>query len=242
LPNHGVLAVIAAFNIVCLDFTKKPMSNWQSVLKRWYFSKILEAGAKQASNYRIGKDFTMLVKYAEESIPLNFPTISLNVDRLIQINRATDTRYKTLQCIMATTANEDLVSGDSLDKELEDHHIFPRSLSKKSDLSPQELDSIVNRLVISKVTNQKLSDRKPDDYFLELQSLATQNGIIPDVNRRLQGCLIPGDIESPEFVEQFEISKFKEFLRNRAELILQRVGQVIGDSLKSSDEPEEDPE
>jgi hypothetical protein len=242
LPNHGVLAVIAAFSIVCFDFTKKPMSNWQSVLRRWYFSKILEAGAKQASNYRIGKDFTMLVKYAEDNTPLDFPIIPLSVDRLIQINRSTDTRYRSLQCIMATTADEDLVSGNSLDDDLEDHHIFPRSLSKKSKLAIDELDSIVNRLVVSKSTNQTLSDRMPSDYFSELQQLATRNGIIPDVNRRLQGCLIPGRIESSEFVQQFEIPRFKEFLKNRAEILLQRVGQVIGDSLRASDEPDEDVE
>jgi hypothetical protein len=218
------------------------MSNWQSVLKRWYFSKILEAGAKQASNYRIGKDFTMLVKYAEDGTPLDFPTIPLNVDRLIQINRSTDTRYRSLQCIMATAAHDDLVSGSSLDGDLEDHHIFPRSLHKKSNLVLDELDSIVNRLVVSKSTNQNLSDRMPIDYFLELQNHATKNGIIPDVNMRLKGCLIPRHIELSEFVQQFEIPKFKEFLKNRAELLLQRVGQVIGDSLRASDEPDEDVE
>jgi hypothetical protein len=240
LPNHGVLVVIAAFNIVCDDFAKKTLYNWPSLLKRWYFSKILEAGAKQASNYKIGKDFTMLVKYAEDNIPLDFPTISLNVDRLIKINRSTDTRYRSLQCIMATTAHEDLVSGDSLDGDLEDHHIFPRSLHKKSDLATDELDSILNRLLISKSTNQNLSDRMPIDYFSELQQSAIRDGIIPDVNKRLQGCLIPGDINSGDFIRQFEITKFREFLKNRAELLIQIVGQVIGDSLKASDEPEPD--
>lgn len=242
LPNHGILAVIAAFNIVCADFTKKPMSNWQSILKKWYFSKILETGAKQASNYKIGKDFTMLVKYADDGTPLNFPVIQLNVDRLIQINRPTDTRYKSLQCIMATTATLDLVSGDSLDSDLEDHHIFPRSLHKKSNLLLKEVDSIVNRLVISKATNQSLSDKNPQEYFSDLQELATKNGIIPDMNKRLKDCLIPGSIASPEFTEQFDILKFKEFLKNRAELILERVGDIIGDSLDASAEADEEME
>lgn len=242
LPNHGILAVIAAFNIVCADFTKKPMSNWQSILKKWYFSKILETGAKQASNYKIGKDFTMLVKYADDGTPLNFPVIQLNVDRLIQINRPTDTRYKSLQCIMATTATLDLVSGDSLDSDLEDHHIFPRSLHKKSNLLLKEVDSIVNRLVISKTTNQSLSDKIPQEYFSDLQELATKNGIIPDMNKRLKDCLIPGSIASPEFTEQFDILKFKEFLKNRAELILERVGDIIGDSLDASAEADEEME
>lgn len=242
LPNHGILAVIAAFNIVCADFTKKPMSNWQSILKKWYFSKILETGAKQASNYKIGKDFTMLVKYADDGTPLNFPVIQLNVDRLIQINRPTDTRYKSLQCIMATTATLDLVSGDSLGSDLEDHHIFPRSLHKKSNLLLKEVDSIVNRLVISKTTNQSLSDKIPQEYFSDLQELATKNGIIPDMNKRLKDCLIPGSIASPEFTKQFDILKFKEFLKNRAELILERVGDIIGDSLDASAEADEEME
>jgi hypothetical protein len=240
LPNHGVLAVIAAFNIVCDQFVKKTMFNWQSILKRWYFSKILETGAKQASNYRIGKDFSMLVKYAEDSIPLEFSVIQLNVDRLIQINRPTDTRYRSLQCIMATRANIDLVTGETLDFDLEDHHIFPRSLRKKTDVTIENIDSIVNRLIISKSTNQTLSDRLPSDYFLELRNNAVQSGIVRDVNNRLKGCLIPGNIDSEDFIRQFDISKFQDFLKLRAELILESVGQVIGDSLQSSDEPEDD--
>jgi hypothetical protein len=142
LPNHGVLAVIAAFNIVCDEFTKKPISTWQPVLKRWYFSKVLETGAKQASNYRIGKDFSMLVKYAEDNIPLDFPIIQLSIERLIKISKPSDTRYKSLQCIMATTANADLLSGVKLDDNLEDHHIFPRSLYKKYGIPLEDLDSI----------------------------------------------------------------------------------------------------
>jgi hypothetical protein len=243
LPNHGILAVIATFNIVCADFTNKPMSSWQAVLKRWYFSKILESGAKQASNYRIGKDFTMLVKYAEDDIPLDFPVIHLNVEKLIQINKPTDIRYKSLQCIMATTANVDLVSGVSLDNDLEDHHIFPRSLRKKNSSSDQafkDIDSIVNKLIISKSTNRNLSDRLPNEYFFELQKTAKENGITPDIGKRLKDCLIPGDIESSTFSDQFEVSNFKEFLEKRADILLKRVEEVIGDSLKASDELDED--
>jgi hypothetical protein len=53
---------------------------------------------------------------------------------------------------------------------------------------------------------------------------------------------ISGSIESPDFVQQFDVLKFKEFLKNRAELILHRVGEVIGDSLKAADESDEDVE
>jgi hypothetical protein len=245
LPNHGILAVIATFNIVCSNFTAKPMSNWQSVLRRWYFSKILESGAKQASNYRIGKDFTMLVKYAEDNVPIEFPVISLNAERLIQINKPTDTRYKSLQCIMATTATVDLLNGIALENEIEDHHIFPRSLRKKvspSDPVFKNIESIVNKLIISKSTNRNLSDKLPSEYFSELQKTAQENGIIPDVSKRLRDCLIPGEIESPLFAEQFEVLNFNDFLEKRAELLLQRVREVIGDSLSASDEFDENVE
>ena len=127
---------------------------------------------------------------------------------------------------MATSATLDLVSGDSLGNDLEDHHIFPRSLHKKFNLLLKEVDSIVNRLIISKTTNQSLSDKIPQEYFSDLQKLATQNGIIPDVNKRLKDCLIPGSIASSEFTQQFDVLKFKEFLKNRAELILERVGDI----------------
>jgi hypothetical protein len=146
---------------------------------------------------------------------------------------------------MATTASVDLVSGVSLDNDLEDHHIFPRSLRKKNNSSDQafkDIDSIVNKLIISKSTNRNLSDGLPNEYFFELQKTAKENGIIPDIRKRLKDCLIPGDVESSTFSDQFKVSNFKDFLEKRAEILLKRVEEVIGDSLKASDELDEDME
>jgi hypothetical protein len=240
VSNHGILVSIAVFRIVCKEFVVRPLSNFESVLRRWYFSKIMQTTIAQGTNYRIGQDFVMLVRYAEENTALDFLPVYLTPERLLQINTPQDSRYKALQCIMATKANEDLITGRPLKvSDIEDHHIFPRSLGKEKEKRAL-LDSVANRIMISKETNRTLSNQHPKEYFAYLRNTVILEGTLHDANRRLSNCFIPGNIESDEFLDIFDNSSLRKFLSERAELILQRVREVLGESLHRDDSAVDD--
>jgi hypothetical protein len=236
LPNHGIMVSIAAFMVLYPDVVNSTFENFLPSLRRWFFSSILQQGARQASNYSIGEDFGMLVEYGEHRAVIKYPEVHLTTDSLIKISRL-DNRFKALQCMMAMIAREDLISGKILGEEVEDHHIFPRSLAQKeTSLDVDRLDSIANRVAISPETNNQLGNTVPSDYFSKLQRQAKSNGTIPDVNRRLRECLIPGDISDDNFANQFSVENFDKFLLSRANMLLSRVREVVGDSLKIEDD------
>ncbi|MCB9079287.1 MAG: DUF262 domain-containing protein [Anaerolineaceae bacterium] len=242
LPTHGLLVSLAAFLAVFPNFLKSPTANHMSVLRRWYFAKILQQGAGQAANYKIGLDFDVLVRYAEEDIMPGIPDVKLGAEALRRIHRTSDSRYKALHCIMVFTAKEDLFSGNGLYTEIEDHHIYPRALGKTEGFNISELDSIANRILISQNSNRILGDKLPEIYFGDLQDKAIQTGTEGDTNRRLKSCLIPGDVRHLTFKIMFSLQNFEIFLNDRANLLLSRVEELIGKSLIITSTPDDDDE
>jgi len=230
LPSHNILVSIAAFFILFPTLINDPARNFRSVLRRWYFSRVLQQGARQAANYQIGIDFDVLVAYAEKGEPLKVEDVRLSVDTIKRTNRAGDSRYKALHCIVALYTQEDLLTGEPLKTDLEDHHIFPRSFTRHG-ISRNTLDSIANRIIVSQRTNRSLGDTPPVEYFGDLQMRAQEDGTIKDLQRRLTQLMIPGNVSSPNFTQQFTIENFDSFLTQRASILLERVGEIIGKSL-----------
>jgi len=245
LPTHGILVAIGAFLMLYPDVFDNLEANIQPVLKRWYFCKVLQQGARQAANYKIGRDFVALTKHMDDGEPLEVPDVLLNADGLNRIKRAADSRYRAIQCIMAMSAKEDLITGRPLNGEMvEDHHIFPRSLHKTHGFDVARLDAITNRILISQKSNNRLGDKHPKEYLRELQQRALDTGTVRDINRRLQECLIPGSISQADFIQQFDLDNYELFLRKRAEMILESIRDIVGDALRTNytleDEEDED--
>lgn len=235
IPNSVALVSIAAFCGVRRYFIGDPKNNFNSVLKKWYLSKCLEQGSRQASNYKIGRDFLSFLKYADENEDLNFAKVTLNPSMIVDLSQASDTRYKSLQCIMAMYAKSDIMTGSILDGEnVEEHHIFPRAFLKKNGVEKKLINSIANKIFVSKKTNRELSDRPPVEYFQILQDRAVKTRTEPDVNQRLRESFIPGRVDNISFLEGFSVSRYQDFLANRAKMIFDCVRHIVGDQLSES--------
>lgn len=248
LPNHNVLVALAAVHSL---FSSEDLNRniWpdHDFIRRWYFSKVIQAGASQASNYKIGQDFQALHRYIKEGIHPHPEDVVLNRDIILTI-KPSDVRYKSLQNVFATTIRQDLTSGSNIDSEseLHDHHIYPRNAHKKYGLSPKMLDSICNRIPILGTSNQSLNEAYPEIYFKGMADQAHAQGTLEGLQRRLHDCMIPGNPNDPAWPDSFALDKFEEFCRRRADLIVSRVREVIGESLKvntlSEDEVAEEDE
>ena len=236
LPNHNVLVALAAVRSL---FSPEDLNReiWpdNDFIRRWYFSKVIQAGASQASNYRIGQDFSALHRYIKEKIQPHPEKVILNSDIILSI-KPSDVRYRSLQNVFATTIRQDLISGANIDSEskLHDHHIYPRNAHKKYNLPPRMLDSICNRIPILGTSNQSLNEAYPQEYFKRMVDQARAQGTLDGLQRRLRDCMIPGNPSEQAWSESFEIDKFEQFCRRRAELIVSRVREIIGESLTVS--------
>ena len=236
LPNHNVLVALAAVRSL---FSPEDLSReiWpdNDFIRRWYFSKVIQAGASQASNYKIGQDFSALQRYIKERIQPRPEEVVLNSDIILKM-KPSDVRYRSLQNVFATTIRQDLITGGNIDSEstLHDHHIYPSNAHKRHDLPRAMLDSICNRIPILGASNQSLNEAYPQEYFRRLADQARNQGTLDGLQRRLRDCMIPGNPGEPTWPDSFAIDRFEEFCRKRADLIIPRVREVIGESLKIS--------
>ena len=236
LPNRSILVALAAVrSLFSLDDLRSEIWPDSDFIRRWYFSKVMRAGASQASNYRIGQDFSALRQYIKEGIQPHPEEVILNSDVILRI-RPSDVRYRSLQNVFAMTIRQDLIYGDNINSEskLHDHHIYPRNAHKRYDLPSRMLDSICNRIPILDKSNQILNEAYPQEYFKKMADQARAQGTLDGLRRKLRDCMIPGDPGESTWPDGFALDRFENFCRRRAELIVSRVREVIGESLKSS--------
>ena len=245
LPSHNVLVAFAAVKSLFLDDVSQEIWENHDFIRRWYFSKVMQAGASQASNYRIGQDFEALRRYVLENKQPTPAKVFLNPSVVLEI-KPSDVRYKSLQNVFATTIRQDLISGNKIDSEstLHDHHIFPKNSGRRHQLPQKLLDGICNRIPILEKSNQALNEAYPREYFRRMADDARSQGTMDGLRRRLNECMIPGDPADPSWPNSFSIENFESFIKKRAELIVSRVKEVVGESLRSDstseDESEED--
>ena len=237
LPSDSVLLSLAAVESLEGNIWKD-----HTFIRRWYFSKTIQTGVSQSLNYQIGQDSLELWKYVKDHIRPELPQVTLSVEILLR-PISSDVRYKALQNVMATTIKEDLISEEAIDPEsiLHNHHIFPKSFRTRLG---EKLDSICNRITILSKSNQHLGNKPPQTYFKDMVDSAHAEGTLGGLKTRMEHCLIPGDPEDPQWPNSFSIDRFEEFCRARADLIIKRVGEIIGNSLQivspSSDDEMED--
>lgn len=232
-PNEGILVALAAFLGKIDRAWRQQTVGFSTVLEKWYFAKLLQAGAWQATNYRVGIDFKSLLGWMEKGQPPAVRNVLLDESALIDI-RPSDLRYKTLHALLAMRVRSDLRTGHPLKPEdVEDHHLFPASLTKKHEIPRRRLDSICNRLLVSADTNRHLGDKPPEEYMAEIAREARKMRIEANVDIRLRDAALPGSVAEVGFSKRYSIAGFDQFLHDRASAILGHVRGVIGDALVS---------
>lgn len=236
LPRHSLLVSLAAVrSLIFRDQGVDPWSKNHDVIRRWYFSKVMQSTRAQASNYQVSQDFKDLLKYARTGQLPEIPTVTLNEENLLTL-KPSDVIYKSLQNIFSITIRQDILSGDTikLESKLHDHHIFPKNASKKYGIPRKRLDSICNRVTLLSSSNQSLGEAYPQEYLQKIADRACDQGTLGDLSRRICNCLIPGNPEDPQWADSFSIDRFENFCHKRAKLIIARVREIVGDSLQDN--------
>ena len=102
------------------------------------------------------------------------------------------------------------------------HHIFPSKYLEKTfddeSFENEYSDSILNKMITEKIPNIKFGDKKPSTYLRELTD-----------NNDLCDSLLTHDIPKPaEFINGDYDSRYKEFVNDRADKIIELIDSEIG--------------
>src|SRR5439155_23301452 len=78
--------------------------------------------------------------------------------------------YRGVICLILSEGPRDFYSFNRLTPELllensvEDHHFFPYAFLGRVNIASRVRDCVLNRTLIDRITNRRISDRAPSDY------------------------------------------------------------------------------
>ena len=110
--------------------------------------------------------------------------------------------------------NEKLLASSGID----DHHIFPAKYLDDRDIDSRLRDCVLNRCLIDRETNQRISCSAPSEYMAELRE---EPGF--PMETVLASHLIPHGAESGLWTDDFE-----RFLEQRLELVAAAISRAGG--------------
>jgi hypothetical protein len=138
-----------------------------SKLDRWYWASVLSHRYDQAVDTRTFDDVRIVTAWLDGAVaPPWLASVSpQSIDP--DVDEPRSALYRGLMCLVVLHGARDFINGQQANLlECHDDHIFPRSKFGKL----QRVNSILNRTLISKQTNEVKGNRRPSEYlplFLE---------------------------------------------------------------------------
>jgi hypothetical protein len=182
------------------------------ILLAWYWLAIFSRKYSSAAQSYVVEDAQALRAVSDRNYS-SVITLLTRLNYLIRshedfytISKRFDAMYKGVLnlCHYASGGLRNLENGTRiLDlSNLEDHHIFPKDYLKKFQMDQDiemSMDCVVNRTIIGKISNIKISNKPPSVYLKELR----QNN--PNLDDCLESHLVPPGVATGEYDDVYGI-------------------------------------
>jgi hypothetical protein len=231
MPYDNLLIPLMAFlrQVPRYDFSQISERQGRAV-RTWYWLSILSRRYSSAAQTYVLDDAKAL-ESAGQGDYSNLPNLlsrmspeATTADHLFSIYKKYDALYKGILNLVnfdggGFTAWHSGEPVSWMTGNLEDHHIFPKDyLGKQAakggndSITPVLVDCVVNRTLIPKLTNIKVSNKPPSEY---LTMIRQSNGKLEEA---LDRHLIPRGLEAGDYDDLYTI-----FLDDRAERFLKAI-------------------
>jgi hypothetical protein len=201
-------------------------------LMRWFWCSVFGQSYENAPNSQAAKDVVELLGWlaGQAGPPETVDAFRFDPRLLQDTTYRQRALYRGVICLLLSRGPRDFYSYDRLTGELltehdvEDHHIFPYAYLGRENVPPRQRDCVLNRTLIDRITNRRISDRPPSEYLDEVRSAYAEKGLRGDA---FQGLLssheLPTGPDSPLWKNDFEA-----FLGWRQDALWQRIKEVTG--------------
>jgi hypothetical protein len=174
LPGTGLLPILAALRaeIENRDLGEGPRAD----LRRWYWCNVFLERYSSAVESKSRKDYTEMLGYwlKGEAEPAVFAEARARIGakgyKVRESASHASAIYSGIFCLLALNGARDWLRGETIRlQDLHDHHIFPKAYLKRKGKTPGkargvEVNSVVNRTLISQKTNGKIKAKAPAHY------------------------------------------------------------------------------
>ncbi len=196
-----------------------------SSLKKWFWkTSFSDRYSTGQTTLKMNNDIGTMIKIRKgDNSVLDYYNYTITKEELILTKFSKSNPIsRAFLLLMAQFAPKDLIKNTDidLDKALSEynrkefHHIFPSSFLKQQGHPNDKIFSLINFCFLPSESNKQISKKSPSDYFFNLIPSNNFNNI-------LESNLIP--IKK----EIYQRNDFNEFLNKRAELIINKLDQII---------------
>lgn len=235
LPGYGLIPALAALRAE-ID-SRRLGGGPRSDLRRWYWCNVFLERYSSAIESKSRKDYAEMLAHWIQDAPE--PAVFADAQRTIGAPGYTiresasfaSALYSGVFCRLAIRGARDWRRAENIQlQDLEDHHIFPRDYLKRHGITRQsEVNTILNRTLISDETNAKIKAKAPATYLADpaiLRDGASSELLVPhflsqDAVRAMEAAAdgLPDDSVA---------GIYERFLRAREEKILADIRSACG--------------
>jgi len=198
-------------------------------IKRWFWCSAFSQAYEKSPNTQSGRDVSELIPWLSDSAspaPENVRSFHFNPEQLRVVTPRQRSLYRATICLILASGerpldfhsravlNEQLLASNGID----DHHIFPAKFLDDRGIDSRLRDCVLNRCLIDRETNQRISYSDPSVYMAELRD---EPGF--PMETVLASHLIPHGDESGLWADDFQ-----RFLAQRQELVGAAIAQATG--------------
>jgi hypothetical protein len=181
LPFYGLIPVLAALRAEIE--TRGLGEQARAELRRWYWCNLFLERYSSAVESKSRKDYSEFLGYWTKNEAE--PTVFDEARRVIgspgfSVRGAAsqaNSIYCGVFCLLAKNGARDWRAGESITlQDLQDHHIFPQDYLKRHGFTDKDrltVNTILNRTLISNITNNKIKAKSPAHYLAEAEIFPT---------------------------------------------------------------------
>lgn len=194
-------------------------------LKRWFWCAVFGQAYESSTNSQTAKDYGELVAWLNGGLaPASVTELRFDPMALHDVTPRQRAIYRGTMCLILGAGGgardfhtQAVITGALMEQHgIDDHHIFPAAYLAKAGVTQSRVrDSVLNRTLIDRTSNQVISARAPSVYLGEMRK-ATDFPL----DTVLSSHLLPTGSESPLLTDDFEA--FFDWRRNRLWQEIQR--------------------
>lgn len=172
LPGYGLLPVLAALRAE-ID-SRKLGDNARTELRQWYWSNVFLERYSSGVESKSRKDYGEFIQHWTEGG--QDPSVFVEARNRIGASSFSiassassgSSVYCGVFCLLAIAGARDWRRAEAIElQNLQDHHIFPQAYLKRHGIKNKiDVNSILNRTLISDETNGKIKDSAPAEYII----------------------------------------------------------------------------
>ena len=176
-------------------------------LTRWFWCSVFGQTYENAPNSQTARDVTELIAWLTDGAP---PESVSHFRFDPRVLRDTTPRqravYRGTICLILRDAPRDFYNGARLTGDLmiehhvDDHHVFPQAYLAQVGVEARSRDCVLNRTLIDRKTNIRISNRAPSVYLREIRDALGSSKF----HVLLESHHLPGGIDSPLWRDDFE--------------------------------------